>query len=69
MKTTGPATRLQPGFVSKSAYISGLQCHKLLWHSVHAPAQIPPPDAQAAAREVTRTQRVVLLHRLVFEFH
>src|SRR5437762_561586 len=41
METNGSARRLQPGFISKSAYISGLQCHKLLWHSVHAPAQIP----------------------------
>jgi hypothetical protein len=32
-------------FVSKSKYLSGLQCHKLLWHHYSAKDQIPEVDA------------------------
>ncbi len=30
--------------ISKSKYLSGLQCHKLFWHYYNAKALIPPPD-------------------------
>ena len=35
--------------LSKSKYLSGLQCPKLLWHQYNAPQEIPPPDASAQA--------------------
>ncbi len=31
--------------ISKSKYISGLQCHKLIWHQYNAKELIPPYDA------------------------
>lgn len=31
-------------FLSKSKYLAGLQCQKLLWHHYNAKDEIPPPD-------------------------
>jgi hypothetical protein len=36
-------------FISKSKYISGLQCHKLLWHYYNAKDEIPEVDAATQA--------------------
>jgi len=36
-------------FISKSKYLSGLQCHKLLWFQCNAKDQIPAVDAQTQA--------------------
>ena len=36
-------------FISKSKYLSGLQCHKLLWFQYNAKDQIPAYDAQTQA--------------------
>jgi len=36
-------------FLSKSKYISGLQCHKLLWHYYNAKDEIPEVDATTQA--------------------
>ena len=36
-------------FLSKSKYLSGLQCHKLLWHYYNAKDQIPEVDAATEA--------------------
>jgi hypothetical protein len=36
-------------FLSKSKYLSGLQCHKLLWFQYNAKDQIPAIDAQTQA--------------------
>jgi len=33
-----------PEFISKSKYISGLQCPKLLWTQINEPEEIPEPD-------------------------
>jgi len=33
-----------PATISKSKYLAGLQCPKLLWHHLKAPDLIPPPD-------------------------
>lgn len=35
--------------ISKSKYLSGLQCHKLLWYHYNRPAEIPAPDAATQA--------------------
>lgn len=35
--------------ISKSKYISGLQCHKLLWHQYNAKELIPAVDAAQQA--------------------
>lgn len=35
--------------LSKSKYLSGLQCPKLLWHLYNAPQEIPPVDAATQA--------------------
>ena len=35
--------------ISKSKYLSGLQCDKLLWHHFRAPDLIPPPDESLRA--------------------
>jgi hypothetical protein len=32
-------------FLSKSKYLTGIQCKKLLWHHYNAKEQIPPPDS------------------------
>ena len=36
-------------FVSKSKFLWGLQCQKLLWHACNARHRIPSPDAQQQA--------------------
>ena len=36
-------------FLSKSKYLSGLQCHKLLWHYYNAKDEIPEVDATTQA--------------------
>ena len=36
-------------FLSKSKYLSGLQCPKLLWHYYNAKDEIPKPDAETQA--------------------
>jgi len=36
-------------FISKSKYLNGLQCHKLLWFYYNAKDQIPAVDAQTQA--------------------
>jgi hypothetical protein len=36
----------RPPIISKTRYISGRQCHKLLWHMVNATEQIPQPDPE-----------------------
>ena len=36
-------------FISKSKYLWGLQCHKLLWHAYNAKNLIPEPDASQQA--------------------
>lgn len=36
-------------FLSKSKYLSGLQCHKLLWHYYNAKDEIPEADAATQA--------------------
>jgi hypothetical protein len=44
LKTSSP-----DGLHSKSKYLQGLQCHKLLWHAIHAKNLIPVPDESAKA--------------------
>jgi hypothetical protein len=36
-------------FISKSKYLAGLQCHKLLWYHYNAKDEIPDPDAGTQA--------------------
>jgi hypothetical protein len=36
-------------FLSKSKYLSGLQCPKLLWHHYNAKDEIPKPNAATQA--------------------
>jgi hypothetical protein len=36
--------------LSKTAFLQSLQCPKLLWHSIHKPNLIPPPDESIKAR-------------------
>jgi len=36
-------------FVSKSKYLSGLQCLKLLWHYYNAKDELPETDAATQA--------------------
>ncbi len=36
-------------YISKSKYLSGLQCRKLLWYQYNAKEKIPPPDASTQA--------------------
>ncbi len=43
------ATKPFSPFISKSKYLSGLQCHKLLWFYYNAKDQIPAVDAQTQA--------------------
>jgi len=44
-----PAERSGRRIVSKSAYLNGLQCPKLLWYRCNDPDQIPAPDEQTRA--------------------
>ncbi len=39
----------QPYRISKSKYLAGLQCHKLIWYWFHAKELIPQPDASTQA--------------------
>ncbi|MCG3147932.1 MAG: hypothetical protein PCFJNLEI_01373 [Verrucomicrobiae bacterium] len=42
--------RVKPApFISKSKFLWGLQCHKLLWHAYNAKELIPAPDASTQA--------------------
>ncbi|HEX7573670.1 MAG TPA: DUF2779 domain-containing protein, partial [Bacteroidota bacterium] len=36
--------------ISKSKFMNGLQCHKLLWYAYNQKEDIPEPDAAAIAR-------------------
>lgn len=36
-------------YLSKSKFLWGLQCPKLLWHAYNAKDKIPQPDAQTQA--------------------
>ena len=36
-------------YISKSKYMAGLQCHKLLWYYYNQKDAIPPPDASQQA--------------------
>ncbi|MGA2862939.1 MAG: DUF2779 domain-containing protein [Verrucomicrobiota bacterium] len=40
---------VQGAYLSKSKFLWGLQCHKLLWQAYNAKDKIPPPDAQTQA--------------------
>jgi len=42
------ATSTTP-YISKSKFLWGLQCHKLLWHAYNAKHLIPGPDPQQQA--------------------
>jgi hypothetical protein len=46
---TSPTTRAQTAYFSKSKFLSGLQCDKLLWHAINANHLIPAPDESAQA--------------------
>jgi hypothetical protein len=48
LTTTAPGSPRAP-YLSKSKFLSGLQCPKLLWHGYNAKDRIPPPDAQTQA--------------------
>ncbi len=41
--------RMKQPTLSKTKYVGGLQCHKLLWYQVNARDQIPPPSEEKAA--------------------
>ena len=36
-------------YLSKSNYMSGLQCEKLLWYKINKPKEIPPPSDDTKA--------------------
>jgi hypothetical protein len=40
---------MNSSFLSKTNYLAGLRCARLLWHLYNAPAKIPPPDQHASA--------------------
>jgi len=44
-----PKDRRDELFISKSKFLWGLQCHKLLWHAYNAKHLMPGPDAQQQA--------------------
>src|SRR6266568_3112443 len=50
--STSKSTRNEPKdrrdelFISKSKFLWGLQCHKLIWHAYNANHLIPGPDTQ-----------------------
>lgn len=48
LTTTAPGSARAP-YLSKSKFLWGLQCPKLLWHAYNAKDKIPPPDAQTQA--------------------
>ncbi|MHB8524112.1 MAG: hypothetical protein ACYDH9_25605 [Limisphaerales bacterium] len=43
------ATQTRQPFISKSKFLWGLQCAKLIWHAYHAKHLIPEPDAAQQA--------------------
>ncbi|MBI2925382.1 MAG: DUF2779 domain-containing protein [Verrucomicrobia bacterium] len=43
------SAQLREPFISKSKYLWGLQCPKLLWHAYNAKHLLPPADAQQQA--------------------
>ncbi len=45
----GPPTTFAPLRLSKSKFLSGLQCHKRLYLEIHQPALATPPDASMQA--------------------
>jgi hypothetical protein len=45
MRTRTVGSGIDSFYLSKSKYIQGLQCPKLLWHSVHRPEDFPPTSA------------------------
>lgn len=45
----GSPTTFAPHRLSKSKYLSGLQCHKRLYLEIHQPALATPPDASTQA--------------------
>ncbi|HWV46287.1 MAG TPA: DUF2779 domain-containing protein [Nitrospira sp.] len=45
----GFPTKVAPPRLSKSKYLSGLQCHKRLYLEIHQPALATPPDASTQA--------------------
>src|SRR5208337_1220154 len=45
---TTASTKTAP-YISKSKFLSGLQCRKLLWNVYNAKHLIPEPDAQTQA--------------------
>jgi hypothetical protein len=47
-RVTTTATTERP-YVSKSKFLWGSQCRKLLWYAYHAKDQIPEPDAAQQA--------------------
>src|SRR5256885_13544201 len=51
-------------YISKSKYLSGLQCHKLLWHAYNAKHLIPEPDAQTQAISIRATRSSSFLAEL-----
>ncbi len=44
-----PHAQRSEAFVSKSKFLWGLQCHKLLWHAYNAKHLIPEPEPQQHA--------------------
>jgi hypothetical protein len=48
LTTTAPDGARAP-YLSKSKFLWGLQCLKLLWHGYNAKDKIPPPGAQTQA--------------------
>ncbi len=44
-----PLASLPPVLMSKSRFLAGLQCPKLLWHAVNTPEQFPPTDPATKA--------------------
>ncbi|MBX3329205.1 MAG: DUF2779 domain-containing protein [Nitrospira sp.] len=46
---TGVPTRFAPPRLSKSKFLSGLQCHKRLYLEIHQPTLATPPDASTQA--------------------
>ena len=51
-------------FLSKSKYLAGLQCLKLLWTHYHAKDKIPPPDSKTQAKFDQGHQVTDLYHSL-----
>ena len=50
--------------ITKSLYLDGLRCEKLLWFRVNAEEDIPPPDAGARAQMEEGSRVGRLAHNL-----